>query len=427
MLLQASEGFVNAWAGPQDEDLRHLLQNLRQVTVTDNPHHVWARLVVLDRIENLVAALKLDHIKVLHQLDARDPYGVSTSTDHLTGGLHMRPGAAYAQLCNAKELCEFPKLDLAVHHGWVSPEATGVIVQTLKRVRKHCPERVSDVEFEMLCAAEEKDHEELRRHGTKIFHLLDGTAARKAQDQERERRSFDLRRLQNGWFQCNGYLEPVGGTLFQLALKAVSGSYERGDERSPAQRRADALTELAEHRLDYGDLPEHGQEKPHLTIVAHAETLRGEDGSPAATIDWGTPVCGETAKRLACDALARIALVGDRGDGIVDILHMGRAIRTTNLAQRKALDLQDGGCLWPGCPHHVKDTTPHHWDAWATGGRSDHENLGLVCKRHHYSLHEGGYRAAEVSPERVVILRSDGSEYGTVARHRLRRIPIRGS
>ncbi|MGH7920599.1 MAG: hypothetical protein ACREQM_11740, partial [Candidatus Dormibacteraceae bacterium] len=48
-------------------------------------------------------------------------------------------------VCNAKELCEFPKLDLALHHGWISPEATGVIIQTLKRVREHCPERVSDV------------------------------------------------------------------------------------------------------------------------------------------------------------------------------------------------------------------------------------------------------------------------------------------
>ena len=138
------------------------------------------------------------------------------------------------------------------------------------------------------------------------------------------------------------------------------------DHRTPGQVRADALVELAEHRLAFGDLPQHGQEKPHLTIVASAETLRGEDGSPAPQIDWGTPVSWETAKRLACDAIARIAVVGDRGDGVVDVLHMGRAFRTTTVAQRKALDLQDGGCIW--CGRYVKDCRPHHWDAWSQGG-----------------------------------------------------------
>lgn len=65
---------------------------------------------------------------------------------------------------------------------------------------------------------------------------------------------------------------------------------------------------------------------------------------------------GETAKRIACDAIARIGVVGDRGDGIVDVLHMGRAFRTTTVAQRKALELQDGGCIW--CGKHPRSCTP---------------------------------------------------------------------
>ena len=130
------------------------------------------------------------------------------------------------------------------------------------------------------------------------------------------------------------------------------------------------------------------------------------------------------AKRIACDAMARIAVVGDRGDGVVDVPHMGRGFRTTSVAQRKALDLQDGGCLWCGW-RHAKDCRPHHFQMWSAGGPTDHENLGLVCPRHHFALHEGGYRTAEVSADRVVILRPDGSEYRVVPRHRWRRIRIR--
>ena len=53
-------------------------------------------------------------------------------------------------------------------------------------------------------------------------------------------------------------------------------------------------------------------------------------------------------------------------------------------------------------------------------------NLGLVCPRHHFALHEGGYRTAEVTPDRVVILRPDGTEWATVPGHRWRRILIGG-
>ncbi len=108
---------------------------------------------------------------------------------------------------------------------------------------------------------------------------------------------------------------------------------------------------------------------------------------------------------------------------MVDVLHMGRAFRTTTVAQRKALDLQDGGCIW--CGRHPKDCTPHHWDAWSVGGATDHENMGLVCPRHHFALHEAGYRTAEVTPDRVVILRPDGTEYLVVPRHRWRRVRTR--
>jgi hypothetical protein len=61
----------------------------------------------------------------------------------------------------------------------------------------------------------------------------------------------------------------------------------------------DGLAEIARHRLDAGDLPQQGQEKPHLTIVVDADTLRGEPGAPPGIMDWDLPVCGDTIKRPA--------------------------------------------------------------------------------------------------------------------------------
>ncbi len=428
MLAKVPESTEKVWLGSDDEDLKRLLRDLQQVDLPDQPLKAWGRLQLLHRIKNCISAIELDHIKVLKQIEKGDPYGVANAADWLAQSMHMRPNAAYAKVCTACELEEFPALDQAVHAGEVSPEATTVILQTLRRVRRHLSdEDAVGVESEMLLAAREMDHAQLRAHGSKLFHLLDQQAHNKVLRDERERRFFDLKRRVDGWFTCNGELDPEGGTFLQIALKAIAAEDKSilpsDDHRTPGQARADALAELAEHRLAVGDLPEHGQEKPHLTIVASAETLRGEEGSPAPQIDWGTPVSGETAKRIACDALARIAVVGDRGDGVIDVLHMGRGFRTTTVAQRKALDLQDGGCIW--CGRHPKDCRPHHWDAWSQGGPTDHENLGLVCPRHHFALHEAGYRTAEVTPDRVVILRPDGTEWGTVPRHRWRRVRIR--
>ncbi len=428
MLAEVPESTEKVWLGPDDDDLTGLLRDLQQVRLPDHPLRAWGRLQILHRIKNCINAIELDHIKVLKRIEKGDPYGVDNAADWLAQSMHMRPNAAYAKVCTACELEEFPNLYREVHAGEVSPEATTVILQTLRRVRRHLPpEDVVWMEEEMLHAAQEMDHAQLRAHGSKLFHLLDRQAHNDVLCSERERRFFDLKRGVDGWFTCAGELDPEGGTFLQVALKAIVAADNRvlpsDDNRTPGQARADALAELAQHRLSFGDLPEHGQEKPHLTIVASAETLRGDAGSPAPQIDWGTPVSGETAKRIACDAVARIAVVGDRGDGAVDVLHMGRAFRTTSVAQRKALDLQDGGCIW--CGRAVKDCTPHHWDAWRRGGGTDHENLGLVCPRHHFALHEGGYRTAEVTPDRVVILRPDGTEWGTVPRHRWRRIRIR--
>ena len=425
MLAEVPERVEKVWSTDEDGDLRQLLRDLEQLHLPDRPLRAWGRLNLLHHIKNRLNAIELDHIRILKQMEEGDPHRVENATDWLADGLHMRPNAAYARVCTACELPEFPNLDQAAHAGVLTPEATTVILRAVQRARRHLsPEDAVSMEKEMLVASQEMDHAQLRAHGSSLFHFFDGAAHNQVLGHEREARFFDLKRRQDGWFTCEGELDPEGGTLLQTALRAIADD-EKGDDdsRTPGQSRADALTSLAEHRLAFGDLPEHGQEKPHMTIVVNAETLRGDEHTPAPQIDWGTPVSGETAKRMACDAIARIGVMGDRGDGIVDVLHMGRAFRTTTVAQRKALDLQDGGCIW--CGAHPKSSTPHHWEMWSRGGPTDHENLGLVCPRHHWALHEGGYRTAEVSPDRVVIQRPDGSEYRVVPRHRWRRVRIR--
>jgi hypothetical protein len=57
---------------------------------------------------------------------------------------------------------------------------------------------------------------------------------------------------------------------------------------------------------------------------------------------------------------------------------------------RRALELRDRGCRFPGCGSRFTDA--HHVRHWADGGPTQLDNLVLLCGTHHRLLHEGGFR-----------------------------------
>jgi hypothetical protein len=59
---------------------------------------------------------------------------------------------------------------------------------------------------------------------------------------------------------------------------------------------------------------------------------------------------------------------------------------------------------------------------WSAGGPTHYEKIGLGCPKHHWDLHEGGFRNVEKQPGHAVVLRPGGTEYGAVARHRWQRV-----
>jgi hypothetical protein len=163
------------------------------------------------------------------------------------------------------------------------------------------------------------------------------------------------------------------------------GPRARDDERTPGQRRADALVEIATRTLDRGDLPVRGGQRPHITITATLETLRGDPGSPAALLDWGWPISGKALRRIATDAEITPILLSSKGDP----LHVGRKYRTATPKMSKALAERDRRCVWPGCDRPPDWSQRHHELPWALGGRTEVEGMTLLCKPHHGRLSRG--------------------------------------
>jgi len=73
-------------------------------------------------------------------------------------------------------------------------------------------------------------------------------------------------------------------------------------------------------------------------------------------------------------------------------LDVGRTTRVVQPAQRVALAVRDGGCVFPGCDRPLAWCEAHHLVHWLDGGPTDLDNLVLLCRAHHRAVHEGGWR-----------------------------------
>jgi hypothetical protein len=241
----------------------------------------------------------------------------------------------------------------------------------------------SFVEGSLLDAARRMDPPTLRRHWAQMRYQADQEAGLMAEEEQRQRRWLRLWQTRFDTYRIEGELDAESGAIVKTAFKALLGRRPRDDERTPDQRRSDVLTEMARRCLDSGELPELGGEKPHLTLVAELSTLRLEPGSPLAKLDWGPLVTGETARRIAEDAVITPVLVNAQRD----ILHVGRRSRFVTTRQRRALNVRDGHCQAPGCDLPADQCTPHHVRHRADDGPTDLPNLRLYCDVHHRRLH----------------------------------------
>lgn len=231
-------------------------------------------------------------------------------------------------------------------------------------------------------------------------------------------------------YAVDGLLTVEAGQALKAVLeplaRPVPATDQLPDLRTATQRRADALGEAAQMLLASGRLPVHGGQRPQVTVVVDLESLvagrggRYVDGRSMswaetgkvlcdarvgwlATRDLGsTPTCMPPAVdgggagdaplgELVRDALRRVSPA--LGGLPTQVLDAGRTERLVSAGQRHALAVRDRGCVFPGCDRPPEWCDAHHVDPWVGGGRSDLENLVLVCARHHTAIHDGWHLA----------------------------------
>lgn len=192
----------------------------------------------------------------------------------------------------------------------------------------------------------------------------------------------------NGQLTFKGRLDTETGKAFETAISPLAKPRptEDGqrDARTVAERNGDALAEVLELVLREGGLPTEAGEKPTLTVTMDIEQLRADIAAAVpALLNGDTPISAEQARRIACDADIIPAVLGCNGE----LLDLGRSERLVTRAQRRALNLRDKGCVFPGCTRSTRWTQAHHIRHWIDGGPSDLQNLCLLCTEHHRLIH----------------------------------------
>ena len=336
-----------------------------------------------EAIAQLGASLGAIHAALLERVARFDreerwkEIGATSMGSWLVARLDVTYNTARGWVDTARAVEDLPTIITALGEGGVC----------LDQVRALCRFATPDDEDELLRWVPERAAAELQA----IARDHEGVTV--AEDN----RSFEDREVSWWWSEdrrlhLKALLPPDYGVVVVKALQRIayqalpdeSGCYEHFDARC-----ADALKRMASQSIGADSDPD------RATVVIHvgADDLGGDSG--AALVEDGPLLPTETARRLACDS--RWQLFADFEGETVGI---GRISRRIPASLMRALRLRDRCCRFPGC-ERTRWLHAHHLIHWANGGRTDLENLILLCGDHHRFVHEGGW-AISGDPRGVV-------------------------
>jgi hypothetical protein len=173
-----------------------------------------------------------------------------------------------------------------------------------------------------------------------------------------------------------------GGPRFVSGAGAEQEARIAEDERSTEQLASDVFLELLRHGSDADSSSLLGSGAPVVRVVTVQGASYGFLEGPS------DPVSAATIERLTCSGGVQQVIFDEHGQP----LDVGREQRLFTRAQRIALAVRDGGCMFDDCDRPASWTEAHHVRPWKKQhGRTDIANGILLCRHHHLLLHNNGW------------------------------------
>jgi hypothetical protein len=202
-------------------------------------------------------------------------------------------------------------------------------------------------------------------------------------------RRLHLSQTFRGNWVLDGQLDPLTGEEVHRELRRLEHDLFKADwaaakerwgdmtrlehlARTPAQRRADALGEMA--RRSAATPP--GAQRPRPLLVVHL----GDDSlRRLCELASGTRIApGQLVPHLGEAEIERIVYAGPSRR----VTDLGRRSRFFTGALRRAVQLRDRRCTHPGCTTPADDCDIDHIRPDSRGGRTDQDNGTCLCPHH---------------------------------------------
>ncbi|PRQ10283.1 hypothetical protein C1Y63_12335, partial [Corynebacterium sp. 13CS0277] len=196
-----------------------------------------------------------------------------------------------------------------------------------------------------------------------------------------------------GGVRVNMYLDAAAATEFihlinrvrkQIAYEDAKGG--RPDVRTPPQARADAFRRILRLVGDRVNPTQDGSCSLVVSVPASMIDSWPKHTNPRFITSAGTTISVEDLGTMLGESYPDFLSFHDPATGFP--VALARTKRLASLHQRLMLFSHQAVCAHPGCTKAHGLLEAHHLKRWADGGRTDLDNLVMLCPKHH-KLNEG--------------------------------------
>jgi hypothetical protein len=312
--------------------------------------------------------------------------GARTASAWLAVRCRMPVGSARRRVQLGRALRHMPVAEAAWLAGAVGEAQVGLLAGARTRGTESCFGRDEAL---LVQQARTLDYRAFARALAYWAQLADPDGTDRSAEAQHGARRLHLSQSFKGSWVLDGLFDPINGAVLAQALGAIEQELFEADwaearsrfgeavrtsqlARTPAQRRADALVEMARRAMASpagARMPE-----PLFTVLVGYETFAGRICeladhtvvAPGALVRW---LDRAWVERVVFDGPDRVTNVGVRR-------------RVFTGATRRAVEVRDGECFHPTCEVPAERCQIDHVQPWATGGLTVESNGRVACGFH---------------------------------------------
>ncbi|MFI7116461.1 DUF222 domain-containing protein [Amycolatopsis sp. NPDC049868] len=391
-----------------------------ETTIPELPQELWraGKLELAHGVTHLLQVMRVASAglgKFLAEIESRgteDLFGYGSAASWLADVARISLGDAQDMVNRALALNPAPSVGgeiavfapataAAAEDGALGEQHIDLILEILRKIPSDVPvEDRAGAEKILANLARDAGPKQIAEAGADLLAHLDPDGNEpKDPEPAPPRREVFVERRKDGFWKLSGLLDPETGARTAAALDAYAtkrpvDEFGQADHRTLPQRRGDAWAELLDLAIACPDQPGTSGYRTLVHVTVGLDALK--TGLGTACLDFVSRITAREARLAACDCLMIPVVLGAAGEP----LDVGRMKRFVTPGQRRALNIRDGGCAFPGCHRAPKHCHAHHIRHWADGGPTDLRNLVLLCSFHHRLIHHGDWQV-RMTPEGI--------------------------